>query len=43
MEYLRRFPPDQVPTEQELHDVRFDFDPAPPLETLMLHPAAKSA
>ena len=24
-------------TEQELHEVRFDFDPAPPLETLMLH------
>ncbi|MFM1908962.1 MAG: hypothetical protein RLZZ591_2639, partial [Pseudomonadota bacterium] len=23
--------------EQELHDVRFEFDPAPPLETLMLH------
>jgi hypothetical protein len=37
MEYLRRFRPDLVPTEQELHAVRFDFDPAPPLETLMLH------
>ncbi|WPB56855.1 ferritin-like domain-containing protein [Xylophilus sp. GOD-11R] len=37
MEYLRRFRPDLVPTEQELHEVRFDFDPAPPLETLMLH------
>ncbi len=37
MEYLRRFRPDLVPTEQELHAIRFDFDPAPPLETLMLH------
>ncbi len=37
MEYLRRFRPDLVPTEEELHAVRFDFDPAPPLETLMLH------
>ena len=37
MEYLRRFRPDLVPTEEELHNVRFDFDPAPPLETLMLH------
>jgi hypothetical protein len=37
MEYLRRFNPDLVPTEAELHEVRFDFDPAPPLETLMLH------
>jgi hypothetical protein len=37
MEYLRRFRPDLVPTEQELHAVRFDFDPAPRLETLMLH------
>lgn len=37
MEYLRRFRPDLVPTEQELHEVRFEFDPAPPLETLMLH------
>jgi hypothetical protein len=37
MEYLRRFRPELVPTEQELHAVRFDFDPAPPLETLMLH------
>jgi len=26
-----------VPTEEELHAVRFEFDPAPPLETLMLH------
>ena len=30
-------PPDLVPTEAELHEVRFDFDPAPALETLMLH------
>lgn len=37
MEYLRRFRPDMVPTEEELHNVRFEFDPAPPLETLMLH------
>lgn len=37
MEYLRRFRPDLVPTEQELHAIRFDFDPAPALETLMLH------
>ena len=37
IEYLRRFRPDLMPTEAELHAVRFDFDPAPPLETLMLH------
>jgi hypothetical protein len=37
MEYLRRFRPEMVPTEAELHAVRFEFDPAPPLETLMLH------
>jgi hypothetical protein len=37
IEYLRRFAPDMVPTEEELHKVRFEFDPAPPLETLMLH------
>ena len=37
MEYLRRFRPDLVPTEAELHAVRFQFDPAPALETLMLH------
>ena len=37
MEYLRRFRPEMVPTETELHNVRFEFDPAPPLETLMLH------
>ena len=37
MEYLRRFRPDLAPTEEELHEVRFEFDPAPALETLMLH------
>ena len=37
MEYLRRFRPEMVPTEAELHAVRFEFEPAPPLETLMLH------
>jgi hypothetical protein len=37
MEYLRRFRPELLPTEAELHAVRFQFDPAPALETLMLH------
>ena len=37
MEYLRRFRPDLAPTEDELHAVRFEFDRAPALETLMLH------
>ena len=37
MEYLRRFRPELLPTEEELHAVRFQFDPAPALETLMLH------
>jgi hypothetical protein len=37
MEYLQRFRPDLVPTEEELHAVRFEFDPAPAFETLMLH------
>src|SRR3954467_684697 len=37
MEYLRRYRPEMLPTEAELHAVRFDFDPAPALETLMLH------
>jgi hypothetical protein len=37
MEYLRRFRPELQPSEAELHAVRFEFDPAPPLETLMLH------
>ena len=37
MEYLRRFRPELVPTEAELDNVRFEFDPAPALETLMMH------
>jgi hypothetical protein len=37
MEYLHRFRPDLVPSEAELHAVRFEFDPAPALETLMMH------
>lgn len=37
MEYLRRFWPALTPTEEELHAVRFTFDPAPANETLMLH------
>lgn len=37
MEYLSRFRPDLAPNEDELHAVRFEFDPAPALETLMLH------
>jgi hypothetical protein len=37
MEYLRRFRPELVPTSEELHAVRFEFDPAPALETLTLH------
>ena len=37
MEYLRRFRPEFAPTEDELHAVRFEFDPAPPHETLMMH------
>ena len=37
MEYLRRFRPEFMPTEAELHAVRFEFDSAPPMETLMLH------
>jgi hypothetical protein len=37
IEYLRRFRPEMMPTEEELHQVRFPFDPAPALETLMLH------
>ena len=37
IEYLRRFRPELMPTEEELHKVRFEFDPAPELETLMLH------
>ena len=37
IEYLRRFRPELCPSEEELHAVRFEFDPAPPWETLMLH------
>ncbi len=37
IEYLRRYRPDLAPSEAELHEVRFEFDPAPALETLMLH------
>jgi hypothetical protein len=37
MEYLRRFRPELAPSEAELQAVRFRFDPAPALETLMLH------
>jgi len=37
IDYLRRFRPALAPTEDELHAVRFPFDPAPALETLMLH------
>jgi hypothetical protein len=37
MEYLRRFRPELEPTEDELHAIRFRFDPAPAMETLMLH------
>jgi hypothetical protein len=37
IEYLKRFKPEFVPTEEELHNVRFEFDPAPAMETLMLH------
>jgi hypothetical protein len=37
LEYLRRYKPAFLPTEKELHAVRFPFDPAPALETLMLH------
>jgi hypothetical protein len=37
IEYLRRFRPELVPSIDELHNVRFEFDPAPHLETLMLH------
>ncbi|WP_186091431.1 acyl-ACP desaturase [Burkholderia gladioli] len=37
IEYLRRFRSELAPTEDELHAVRFPFDPAPALETLTLH------
>ena len=37
MEYLKRFRPELAPSHDELHAVRFEFDPAPALETLTLH------
>jgi len=37
MEYLKRFRPALAPSQEELHAVRFEFDPAPALETLTLH------
>jgi len=37
IEYLRRFRPALIPSEDELAAVRFPFDEAPALETLMLH------
>ncbi|MET0357330.1 MAG: hypothetical protein ABW044_11155 [Cellvibrio sp.] len=37
MEYLRRFAPEQLPTQDDLNEVRFSFDKAPPLESLALH------
>lgn len=37
LEYLRRFAPEYLPTDEELFAVRFTFDPAPALESLALH------
>nr|WP_230851116.1 hypothetical protein [Ralstonia solanacearum] len=37
LEYLRRFAPDYLPTEEELAAVRFNFGPAPALDSLALH------
>jgi enoyl-CoA hydratase/carnithine racemase len=37
IEYLQRFCPELAPTEAELQAVRFEFDPAPAHDTLMLH------
>src|ERR1700740_2639311 len=37
IEDVRRFRPALLPTEDELHAVRFEFDPAPAHETLMMH------
>ena len=37
MEYLRRFRPELVPTQQEPHEVRFEFDRSPAPERLSLH------
>jgi len=37
LEYLRRFAPAHAPTQQELSEVRFQFDSAPILDSLALH------
>jgi hypothetical protein len=37
LEYLRRFAPEYSPSEAELAAVRFEFEPAPALESLALH------
>ena len=37
LEYLRRFAPEQFPTQEDLRALRFAFDEAPPLESLALH------
>lgn len=37
LEYLRRFAPEFYPSEAELAAVRFEFDAAPPLDSLALH------
>jgi len=37
LEYLRRFAPEHAPTQQELSEVRFQFDSAPILDSLALH------
>jgi hypothetical protein len=37
IECLLRFRPEFVACEEELHAVRFPFDPAPPMDMLMLH------
>jgi len=39
---LRRFKPEFAPSEKELHAIRFAFDPAAPMETLMLHFCSES-
>ena len=37
LEYLSRFAPEYMPTEEELFKVRFTFDSAPAMESLALH------
>lgn len=37
LEYLRRFAPTFLPTDADLREVNFAFDPASPLESLALH------